>query len=195
MLVQPTLASYHHEGGHHMKRFLAAGAIALALALTFAVEGASAAPLPQPQPPTTTPTPGAPTTGQRTRGPGRGGKAALIRATASVAGLTADQVATELRAGKSLAQIAQAAGKTADDVIKAARADYQTALNQSVTNGRITQAQADAALAQFDQNAPQIANDTTLGQRARGNCPAPADGTPGTTGTPTRARAARTARV
>ena len=104
-------------------------------------------------------------------------------------------MATELRAGKSLAQIAQAAGKTADDVIKAARADYQTALSQSVTNGRITQAQADAALAQFDQNAPQIVNNTTLGQRGRGSCPVPAEGTPGTTGTPTRTRAARTVGV
>jgi hypothetical protein len=92
------------------------------------------------------------------------GSAALISATASVTGLTAEQVRTELGAGKSLAQIAQAKGKAAADVIAAARTTYQTTLSQAVTNGRLTQAQADAALARFDQTAPQIMADTTLGQ-------------------------------
>ena len=92
----------------------------------------------------------------------RGGNE-FISATASVTGLTEQEVVTELRNGKSLAQIAQGKGKTADDVIKAARTQLQDLLKQTVTNGRITQAQADAKLAQFDQAAPQVVNDTTLG--------------------------------
>jgi ElaB/YqjD/DUF883 family membrane-anchored ribosome-binding protein len=87
----------------------------------------------------------------------------FISATASVTGLTQQEVVTQLRNGKSLAQIAQDKGKTADDVIKAARTQLQDQLKQAVTNGRITQAQADAKLAQFDQTAPQIVSNTSLG--------------------------------
>jgi hypothetical protein len=99
-------------------------------------------------------------------------------------------VRTELAAGKSLAQIAQDAGKTVNDVIQAARAEYQSALNQSVTSGRLSQAQADARLAEFDQSAPQIVNDATLGQRLRGGC-APG----GTTGAAGRAQRSDRARI
>jgi aminoglycoside phosphotransferase family enzyme len=77
-----------------------------------------------------------------------------------VTGLTTQAVTTQLQAGQSLAQIAQLKGKTADDVIKAARAALSTQLQQAVTAGQITQAQADAQLADFDQKAPQIVNNT-----------------------------------
>jgi uncharacterized protein (DUF433 family) len=90
----------------------------------------------------------------------------LGRATADVTGLKPKDVLAELRAGKSLAQIAQAHGKTADDVIAAARTKLADRLSQAVANNRLTQARADAMLAGFDQNAPQVINDTTLGQKA-----------------------------
>jgi uncharacterized protein (DUF433 family) len=45
-------------------------------------------------------------------------RAALIQATAEVTGLTPRGVLGELRAGKSIAQIAEAAGKTTDDVLR-----------------------------------------------------------------------------
>jgi len=98
-----------------------------------------------------------------------GGKT-LFSATASVTGLTTQEVLTELRDGKSLAQIAQDHGKTADDVIQAARTQLQDLLSQAVSSGRITQAQADAKLAEFDQTAPERVNDATLGQRIREGC-------------------------
>jgi hypothetical protein len=107
-----------------------------------------------------------------------------------VTGLTLAQVRTELAAGKSLSQIAQANGKTANEVIQAARTEYQNALSQSVTNGRLTQAQADATLAAFDQSAQQVVDDTTLGQQLRGRC-APG----GTTGAAGRAQRSDRARI
>ncbi len=91
----------------------------------------------------------------------------LGRATADVAGITQRDVLAGLNDGKSLAQIAQEHGKTADDVIKAARATLEAQLKQAVANSRMTQDQADAALAQFDQAAPQAMNNQNLGAPAR----------------------------
>jgi uncharacterized protein (DUF433 family) len=108
------------------------------------------------------------------RGPdssrGHGGKGAegLVSATASVTGLTTQEVVTELQAGQSLAQIAQDNGHTADEVIAAARTALVTQLAAAVTAGQITQAQSDAKLAAFAANAATIVNDTTLGQHRHG---------------------------
>jgi hypothetical protein len=114
------------------------------------------------------------------RGGGRGlGGGGLVQATATVTGLTVAQVRAELAAGKSLAQVAQDNGKTTAEVIASARASYRTRLDQAVAAGRITQAQADAALQRFDTEAP--ARMTAAG----GDC------APGTTARPT----ARSARV
>lgn len=91
----------------------------------------------------------------------------LIGATADAAGIQAKDVMQDLRAGKSLAQVAQAHGKTSDDVIKAARAKLQDQLKQAVASGRATQNRADAALAQFDQRAPALMNDANLARQIR----------------------------
>jgi ElaB/YqjD/DUF883 family membrane-anchored ribosome-binding protein len=93
--------------------------------------------------------------------------AGLVKVTAEVTGLTPRQVAAEVRAGKSLEQIAQANGKTAQDVITAARTKLNQRLDQAVANNRITQTRADELLAQFDQNAPQVMSSTTLAQQLR----------------------------
>ncbi|MEP7357971.1 MAG: hypothetical protein ABI847_12065, partial [Anaerolineales bacterium] len=93
---------------------------------------------------------------------GGGGVGSLVDAAASVTGLTAQEVRTQLQAGQSLAQIAQANGKTAEDVIAAARAALVTRLAQEVTDGRLTQAQSDTKLAEFDANAAALVNSTTL---------------------------------
>ena len=99
------------------------------------------------------------TTLDQGRGP-RGGGArlsgaqALVAATASVTGLTQDDVRTALSSGQTLAQIVEANGKTADAVIAAARTTYEQQLAQAVTDGKLTQAQADAKLAEFDASAP-----------------------------------------
>jgi hypothetical protein len=94
---------------------------------------------------------------------GPGGAGALINAAASVTGLTDQEIDTQLQAGQTLAQIAQSKGKTADDVIQAARTALTTQLQAAVTAGKLTQAQADARLAQFNTMATQLVNDATLG--------------------------------
>ncbi|HMQ34686.1 MAG TPA: hypothetical protein PKD53_28375 [Chloroflexaceae bacterium] len=101
-------------------------------------------------------------------GGGRGvGGHGLAQATATVTGLTLDQVRAELQAGKSLAEVAQDNGHTADEVVAGARAAYQARLDQAVAAGRLTRAQADAALQRFDADAPAMM--TTAGG-ARGAC-------------------------
>ena len=151
-----------------MKRLIANGFAAGALAMALSAGDVAAAQIPVPNAAIVQPQRGSP--GVTAHGNGlrglRGGTTALIQATATTTGLTTAQVVTELR-GRSLAQIAQARGKTANDIIQTARIAYGNTLNQAVANGRIPRAQADAALARFDQNATQIVNATTLGQRAR----------------------------
>jgi len=100
------------------------------------------------------------------RGPG--GAGALIQAAVTVTGLTDQEIDAQLQAGQSLAQIAQAKGRTADDIIAAARTALTTQLQAAVTAGKLTQAQADARLAQFNTSATQLVNDATLGQHAGG---------------------------
>jgi hypothetical protein len=91
----------------------------------------------------------------------------LIRNTAEISGMTPAEVVTELRAGKSLAQVAESKGKTADEVIAAARAKIKARLDQAVANGRITQEQADQMLQRFDEKAPEVMNNTELGSKLR----------------------------
>ena len=103
----------------------------------------------------------------------------LIKATASVTGLTSAEVKTALQSGQSLTQIAQGKNQTAAAVIAAARTQLADQLTQAVTAGKLTQAQADTQLQTFDQNAPTLMDDATLGQRG-GGCPVqpPAQTTP-----------------
>jgi uncharacterized protein (DUF433 family) len=91
----------------------------------------------------------------------------LSRATADVSGIKPREVLAGLRAGKSLAQIAQEHGKTDKDVIAAARAKLDERLKQAVASGRLTQERADTLLSQFDQAAPQVVSDQSLAQKAR----------------------------
>ena len=69
-------------------------------------------------------------------GIGHHGPRLLIDATASVTGLTTQEIQTQLQRGKTLAQIAESKGKTADDVIASARTTLQTDLKQAVTDGK-----------------------------------------------------------
>ncbi len=89
----------------------------------------------------------------------------LIRATANATGLTNREVTDQLKAGKSLAQVAQSKGKTTDTVISTVRAELKQRLDRAVTNKRITQERANQELADFDKNAPTVMSDTTIGQQ------------------------------
>jgi uncharacterized protein (DUF433 family) len=156
----------------HMQSKLVIGIAGGALALALAGGAALAGPTVESQVATiaqtsATPAPGA--ARPKARRPAIAKRLALLlgRATAEVSGIKPREVLAGLRDGKSLAQIAQAHGKTDKDIIAAARARLDEQLKQAVAKGRLTQQRADTLLAQFDQAAPQVVNDQSLGQQAR----------------------------
>jgi microcompartment protein CcmK/EutM len=60
-------------------------------------------------------------------------------------GMTQDELVTKLRAGQTLRQVIEANGKvTVDQVVAAFVAGYDERLAQAVTDGKLTQAEADA---------------------------------------------------
>ncbi|MCS6849363.1 MAG: hypothetical protein RMN52_16815 [Anaerolineae bacterium] len=77
-------------------------------------------------------------------GIGRGAKLATI---AQALNMTEAELRAELQAGKSVADVASAKGVALDTIVNAVIAEQTTALNEAVAAGRITQAQADAILA------------------------------------------------
>jgi polyhydroxyalkanoate synthesis regulator phasin len=70
---------------------------------------------------------------------------------AKALGITRAQLETQLRAGKSPADIAKAQGKSLDDVRAALKADAKTRIDEAVKDGDLTQAQADKILAHLDE--------------------------------------------
>jgi hypothetical protein len=69
---------------------------------------------------------------------------------AKALGTTDDKLAEQLRAGKSLAAIAKADGKSLADVKASLKADMKTKLDKAVKDEDLTQKQADRILAGFD---------------------------------------------
>lgn len=66
---------------------------------------------------------------------------------AQALGITTDQLQTYRQQGMTLSQILSTTGKTAIEVRNAEQAAYQAAVQQAVSDGAITQAQADQVLA------------------------------------------------
>jgi len=77
---------------------------------------------------------------------------AVVRV-ADALGLTPTELLTKLQSGETLAQIAADQGVTTDTVIDALVAPYADALNTQVTNGSLTQEEADALLQTARDNA------------------------------------------
>jgi len=105
-------------------------------------------------------------------GGGLGGpQSSLVAVAAKVLGLDVNALLAELNAGKTIANVAQAKGVALDQIANEFVAARAASLDAAVKAGRITQAQADAALAQIkaqvltDLNNPYTpqANGTGLG--------------------------------
>jgi hypothetical protein len=96
----------------------------------------------------------------RDRG-GRGG--ADLDLVATTLGITAGDVRTAVRGGQTIAELAVAKGKTAQDVIDALVADAKTRLNARVTAGTITQAEADTRLTAQTTRLTDFVNSTKVG--------------------------------
>lgn len=73
-------------------------------------------------------------------------------------GITTEQLQTELQAGKTLAQVAEEHGKTADQLKTYLHDQMKAQLDQSVKDGKITQQQDDDYLSQFDQKIDSMIN-------------------------------------
>jgi hypothetical protein len=71
----------------------------------------------------------------------------LLNAAVDATGLTAQEIAQAVRDGSTLGEVITANGGDPAAVIQSALATVQTSLDEAVTNGRVTQAQADAMLA------------------------------------------------
>jgi hypothetical protein len=86
---------------------------------------------------------------------GRGG--VELNAAAQAIGISVDQLRTELR-GQSLAQVAQAHGKSPNDVATALKNAFHTRLDQAVAAGRLTTDQANQLKQRGDERIDQRMN-------------------------------------
>jgi uncharacterized protein (DUF433 family) len=75
----------------------------------------------------------------------------LLDEVADALGTTPAKLVAQLRAGKSLADVAKANGKSLDDVRSALKTAAKARLDKAVANGDLTQKQADAMLAHVDE--------------------------------------------
>jgi hypothetical protein len=115
--------------------------------------------------------------------PGRGGQNGPgprafgpdLDVAAQAIGIDAQQLRQEL-AGTSLAAVAQAHGKSANDVIAALTAADTTRIDQAVSDGRITADQAAQRKQTEAQRLQQLVNQT--GPQDAGRGPRPGDGRP-----------------
>ncbi len=116
-------------------------------------------------------------------GPGgpRGGFGGDLSSAAQAIGITADQLRQELP-GKSLAQVAQAHGKSANDVATALKNASHTRIDQEVASGSVQAADAAQRKTQVDQRIDQLVNEVkpqgTPGQRGPGGFSPPAADAP-----------------
>ena len=83
---------------------------------------------------------------------GRGG--ANIATVAKALNMTEVDLRTELQSGKSIADVAAAKNVSLDTIVSAIVADQTTMLKQAVTDGKLTQAQADTMLANLKLTLP-----------------------------------------
>ena len=97
-------------------------------------------------------------------GPGHHGKfghpGKSLAGAATYLGLTETALRTELESDKTLAQIAQAQGKSVDGLKAKLKAEAKTKLDAAVKEGRLTQAQADELLGRLDVHLDAIVNGT-----------------------------------
>ena len=121
-------------------------------------------------------------TGFAQHGPGRGfghghhGAPFAGAAVAKYLGLTPAQLMTQLQSGKSLAEIAAAQGKTVAALKDAIHAAAKTRLDQEVSEGHLTAAQAKDLLAELDARLDDIVQNKGFAPHWRGH-----DGRPGGT--------------
>jgi hypothetical protein len=83
-----------------------------------------------------------------------------ISAAADYLGLEEAALAERLHNGESLAEVAKAEGKSVDGLESALIADAKAKLDQAVEDGRLTDAQRDAALSRLEEKIDDVVNGT-----------------------------------
>ena len=81
-----------------------------------------------------------------------------VDAVASLLGMTADELHTELHAGKSLAAIAESKGVAVQKVIDVIVAEVKAHVADEVASGELTQTEADAKLADVTSKVTEMVN-------------------------------------
>jgi polyhydroxyalkanoate synthesis regulator phasin len=92
------------------------------------------------------------------RAHGHGPFAEGLKAAADYLGLTRAQLMSELRDGKSLAQVAKAHGKTGDGLVDALMKQADEKLDQAVKNGRLTEAEKKEMLGGLKKRITDLVN-------------------------------------
>lgn len=111
------------------------------------------------------------------RGEGRGfgpgpvarGAQALVDAAAEATGLTHQEIIEQVRAGSTLAEVITANGANVDAVIDAAVTDATEQINAAVTEGRITQEEADTMIAELETVFTEMVNGEFAPQGPQGH--------------------------
>ena len=112
-------------------------------------------------------------------GPGHG--FGHLEAAAAYLGVAEAELRTQLEGGKTMAGVAKAQGKTVDGLVAALVADEKKELDAAVAAGRLTQAQADAMLADAKSRFTDMVNGTFPDHGPRGFRGAPPQDDAGTT--------------
>lgn len=150
-----------------MKRFIAVTVLAMVVVSIFATSALAAGPVGgrwaqngAPQTPNTACPMGGPGgTGML----GRPAWAGQPDEVAALLGMTAEQIQAERLAGKSLAQIAQSKGVSTDKLVETILSAKKAALQQAVTDGKLTQAQADLMVERMSAQIKLMVERTTTG--------------------------------
>jgi uncharacterized protein YidB (DUF937 family) len=88
---------------------------------------------------------------RRFQAAGQVGQRVSLDAAANALGMTADELLAELKAGKTLGQLADEKGVSRDALVKAMKDAAKEAVDKALQEGRITQEQADNMKARIDE--------------------------------------------
>lgn len=124
---------------------------------------------------------------------GHGGGFGGLETAATAIGITADELRTQLEAGKSVAQVAEAEGVSEQAVIDALVKAAEEHLAEEVASGEHTQAEADAKLADIEARITEMVETEGLPQRGGHDGRGPGATSDSTSGTATPSTSATSA--
>ncbi|MCH8062098.1 MAG: hypothetical protein IH861_06315 [Chloroflexi bacterium] len=98
------------------------------------------------------------------------GRAAVVETAGEELGMSRADLVDELRAGNSIAQVAENQGVDVNDIVSAILGKVSNGLNRAVENGRMTQEQADSRLGNISERVASAMERVPNfdGQRAKG---------------------------